>query len=197
MSLPLRVVLRDLNPELTGAWEKSFSGVAGVEVCADDFFSDPADAVVSPANSFGVMDGGLDLAIRSTLPGIEPAVQARIVAKYHGEIPVGCAEVVETSHSDWPYLVCAPTMRVPENISRTLNAYLAMRAILIAVLRFNAEHGPLIKTLVIPGLGTGVGRMSPTRCASQMRLAYDLIAMPPGIPGFHAIQSTHIRLLSE
>ena len=197
MSLSVQVVLKDLNQALVRAWEDSFADVKGVEVVADDFFATPADAVVSPANSFGVMDGGLDLLIRSTLPGIEQTVQDRIVAKYHGEMPVGCAEVVETSHSDWPYLVCAPTMRVPENIGRTINPYLAMRATLLAVLRFNTEHGPRIGTLVVPGLGTGVGRVAPRRCASQMRLAYDMVAGSPDIPSLQAIHSTHIRLLGE
>ncbi len=109
---------------------------------------------------------------------------------------MGCAEVVETAHADWPYLVCAPTMRVPENIRDTINPYMAMRATLLAVLKFNADHGPRIRTLVVPGLGTGVGRVPAARCASQMRLAYDLVIQPPEIPSFHAIQSTHIRLLS-
>jgi O-acetyl-ADP-ribose deacetylase (regulator of RNase III) len=74
-------------------------------------FSVEADAMLSPANSFGIMDGGLDKAIRDVLgPSIEDKVRARIVERHH-ELPVGLAEVVPTGDSRWPLLVCAPTMR--------------------------------------------------------------------------------------
>ena len=44
------------------------------------------------------MDGGLDLAIRNELGfAIEQKVQEVIVQKYHGELPVGCAEIVDTN----------------------------------------------------------------------------------------------------
>jgi O-acetyl-ADP-ribose deacetylase (regulator of RNase III) len=42
--------------------------------------------MVSPANSFGIMDGGLDAAIRATLGRrAESAVQSLILEKQHGE----------------------------------------------------------------------------------------------------------------
>lgn len=197
MRLPERILLRDRNERLVDAWLDAFADVPSVSVSETDFFSESADAIVSPANSFGVMDGGLDLLIRATLDGIEEAVQSIIVVKHHGELPVGVAEVVPTSHPRWPYLVCAPTMRVPENISRSVNAYLAFRAALLAVARFNAsESGQKIRSLLVPGLGTGVGRLDPRRCATQMRLAYDALMGAGDIPSFQAIHATHIKLLS-
>lgn len=197
MRIPERILLRDRNERLVDAWLAAFADVPSVSVSETDFFSEPADAVVSPANSFGVMDGGLDLLLRATLDGIEAAVQSIIVAKHHGELPVGVAEVVPTSHPRWPYLVCAPTMRVPENIGRSVNAYLAFRAALLAVARFNAsESGPGIRSMLVPGLGTGVGRLDPQRCAAQMRLAYDAVMGSGDIPSFQAIHATHIKLLS-
>ena len=193
-----KILLKDLNWRLVEAWSDAFADIPSVSVSDDDFFSEPADAVVSPANSFGFMDGGLDLLIRSTLDGIEASVQSMIVAKHHGELPVGSAEIVPTSHPRWPYLVCAPTMRVPENISRSLNAYLAFRAALLAVARFNAsEPPPGIRSMLVPGLGTGVGRLDAKRCATQMRCAYDSVLGSGDIPSFQTIQSTHIKLLSS
>lgn len=197
MHIPERILLKDLNWRLVDAWTDAFADVPSVIVSDDDFFSEPADAVVSPANSFGFMDGGLDLIIRSTLDGIEEAVQKMIVAKHHGELPVGSAEVVPTSHPRWPYLICAPTMRVPENISRSVNAYLAFRAALLAVVRFNAsEPGRKICSMIVPGLGTGVGRLDARRCATQMRIAYDSVLSSGNIPSFQAIHATHVKLLS-
>src|SRR5262249_36504621 len=54
----------------SSAWNEVFREVEIVEASAGDYFDQPADAMVSPANSFGIMDGGLDLAIRDQL-GLE------------------------------------------------------------------------------------------------------------------------------
>ena len=139
--MPERVLLVDTNPEMTAAWHDAFGGADSVEIHEADFFSFDVDALVSPANSFGIMDAGLDLAIRDRLPGSEQAVQRVILERHHGELPVGQAEVVATDHARWPYLVCAPTMRVPENIASTVHPYLAFRAVLLAVRAFNDGEG--------------------------------------------------------
>src|SRR5438874_561559 len=113
-----------------------------VEAIAGDYFQRPADAIVSPANSFGIMDGGLDLAIRDELGfSVERKLQEVIVEQHHGELPVGCAEIIETDDSRWKYMIAAPTMRVPEPIPFTINAYLAFRAILVAIENFNKNKG--------------------------------------------------------
>ena len=62
--------------------------------------------MISPANSFGIMDGGLDLEIRNQIgPHIETLVQDRIVHEHFGELPVGMAEVVPTGDPRWPNLL--------------------------------------------------------------------------------------------
>jgi O-acetyl-ADP-ribose deacetylase (regulator of RNase III) len=66
-------------------------------------------------------------------------------------------------------------MRVPADISTTVNVYLAFRAALIAVLAHNESTKAPIQTLLVPGLGTGIGAVAPTAAARQMRLAYDAI----------------------
>lgn len=57
----MKIYLLDRNKEMTGAWKKYFSEDE-VEIVTADFknFMDShldIDAVVSPANSFGLMDG--------------------------------------------------------------------------------------------------------------------------------------------
>lgn len=193
----LTIYLLDLSEALVDAWTAEFERHDRVIAKEADFFSQEADAMVSPANSFGYMDGGLDLAIRHELGmSIQEAVQARIRERHHGELPVGSAEVVETGSESWPFLVCAPTMRVPENISHTIQPYLAFRAILLSVQKFNSNGDHQIKSILCPGLGTGVGRMPPGRCAAQMRLAYESILRPARIPGFQEIHNGHIQLLT-
>jgi O-acetyl-ADP-ribose deacetylase (regulator of RNase III) len=56
------------------------------------------------------------------------------------------------------------------NIATSVNAYLAMKAILIA-----CKNNEKIKTVAIPGLCTGCGRMPFHIASNQMFLAYDEI----------------------
>ncbi len=163
---------------------------------AGDYFQQPADALVSPANSFGVMDGGLDLVIHDRLGfAVEVRVQEVIVERHHGELPVGSAEVVATDDPSWRYLIAAPTMRVPEPIPFALNAYHAFRAILVAAENFNRRAGRReIDSVVCCGLGTGIGQLAPVKCAMQMRAAYQSVRGEARIPSFDAIHAFHKAL---
>jgi O-acetyl-ADP-ribose deacetylase (regulator of RNase III) len=80
------------------------------------------------------MDEGLDLKI-SLFFGwhVQDRLQQIIRTKHHGELLVGTAEIVKTDHPRIPYLICAPTMRVPMIFEQTVNVYLAIRAVLILV----------------------------------------------------------------
>ena len=195
--VPSKIILIDRSQPLVDRWKEQFSDCPQVEAIAGDYFQRPADALVSPANSFGIMDGGLDLAIRDQLGfSVERRIQEVIVEKHHGELPIGCAEVVETDDRRWRYLIAAPTMRIPEPIPFTINAYLAFRAILVAAENFNKALGRReIDSLVCCGLGTGIGKVSASKCAAQMRAAYQLMKTPSRIPSFQGIHAFHKALL--
>lgn len=102
------------------------------------------------------------------------------------------------------YLISAPTMRIPTNVSKTVNSYLAMRAVLregmcvcgwrggilyliVASIMVYTCHTVCshnaanpedpIRTVLCPGLGTAVGRMPYLRCAVQMRTAFDAVIL--------------------
>ena len=193
-----KLYLIDSKSELCDKWRQVFSSYPEVEVLRGDYFQQSADAIVSPANSFGIMDGGLDLAIRNELGfQIETDIQEVILNKYHGEMPIGSAEIINTNHDKWSYMIAAPTMRIPENTAFTLNAYIAFRAILIAINTFNQSKPKRpIKSLICSGLGTGIGSMEATKCAAQMRAAYKLIKEPSRISSFREIHKSHLALLS-
>ena len=172
----LQIILCDTYLPLVESWQAYFPGLPDVSVTCDNLFGLEADALVSPANSFGRMDGGLDAQIVEYLgEDVETEVQAMIRDRHDGELVVGLAEVVITNAAQFPFLVVAPTMRVPQNVSKTVNAYLAFRAALRAVAEFNSLHGDPIQTLLVPGLGTDNGFMPPLRAARQMRAAYDVV----------------------
>lgn len=172
-----QIILADKNPELIEAWQQQFVDAENVTVRGGNILLARADALVSPANSFGFMDGGLDWSISELFEHkIQGAVQEVIRSKHAGELLVGAAEIVSTGNSQFPFLVCAPTMRVPQNVSTSVNAFLAMRAILLAVEKFNQGASQSIKSVVVPGLCTGAGKMTYEVSALQMREAYDLVS---------------------
>ncbi len=59
----LRLSLCDKNPEVARTFAGLFAEADGVEVIEGDLLDLDCDAIVSPANSFGFMDGGIDKSI--------------------------------------------------------------------------------------------------------------------------------------
>lgn len=168
-----KLTILDFNSKMVDECSNAFSAYRNVEVVEADFFSVPADLMVSPANSFGFMDGGLDLLIRNRLGGlVEENVQRAIQTNFLGELPIGSSLIVETSSEDWPHLGVAPTMRVPMNINGTLNVYYAFRSMLLTVMRYNETNSSPITSVVCPGMGTGIGGLSERKAAQQMAFAY-------------------------
>ena len=161
------------NLDLFYAWKKYFGSIDQIEVIDGDILKQSGDAIVSPANSFGYMDGGLDLKYSIHFGwDLESKVRRVLEQDYFGEIPVGNAIVVKTGLDTVKYLISAPTMRVPSDISETVNAYLAFKAIIQACLKHNQSSSQPIETVLCPGLGTGEGKLPADKCAKQMYMAY-------------------------
>jgi O-acetyl-ADP-ribose deacetylase (regulator of RNase III) len=185
--------LRDIDPDVVRSWKKHFKGIDNVQVSAGDIFESSADAIVSPANSFGYMDGGIDLVYVHRFGWeLQGRLQSRLKEQHDGELPVGDATIVETLDTAIPYLISAPTMRVPMNVSKTPNAYLAFRAAIRAVKQHNAESDRPIRSLLCPGLCTAIGRMQPDMAAKQMAAAYRVCVLGESIG-----PSSHHSLLGD
>lgn len=160
------------NDERLGCeWRRLFDGRPDVEIRRNDICRLRVDAVVSPANSFGFMDGGLDFALSERLGwALQSNLQRAISARPLKELLVGEAMILPTGDSNIPWLVSAPTMRVPMRLRQSVNAYLAMKAVLTTILSHQAA--PPIESVAIPGLGTGCGGLAPKVAARQMWAAY-------------------------
>ncbi|OJJ17005.1 Appr-1-p processing protein [marine bacterium AO1-C] len=166
----MHYLLIDQNPRMVSAWRDFFGEEENVKILEGDLTSVTCDAIVSPANSFGFMDGGVDYAISMRLGWeLQSTLQKIIQDLPEGELIVGKALILETGDDLIPYLVSSPTMRVPMsfNISTSVNAYLAMKATLI-----ETKNHPKINFVAIPGFCTGVGKMHPQIAARQMYQAY-------------------------
>ena len=104
-------------------------------------------------------------------------LQEAIKSKHSGELLVGQVEIVSTDHTSIPYVISAPTMRVPLDVRGTANPYLAIRGVLLAVKNGVFKDGtPVkdrIKTVAFPGMGTGVGQITPAVFAKQMKQAVE------------------------
>lgn len=167
----MNILLVGINPDLIAAWKEYFAEKRNVTITEGDLTAMHCDAIVSPANSFGFMDGGVDYAISERLGwDLEKRLQQQIRELPEGELLVGKALVLETGDATIPYLISAPTMRIPTNfnIDTSVNAYLAMKAALLA-----AVQHPHISSVAFPGLCTGVGRMQPMIAARQMFMAWE------------------------
>jgi O-acetyl-ADP-ribose deacetylase (regulator of RNase III) len=173
----LRVSIGDLNDSVAARLAFHFNGINSVEVVQGNLLDLDCDAIVSPANSFGDMGGGIDKAIDDFHGGeAQRRVMASIREQFLGELPVGVALVVELPSQRWPFVVAAPTMRIPGSIRGPNNAYLSMRAALVSVARHNASGGKTIRSLAVPGLGTGIGGLDHDDAAKQMRAAFVNVA---------------------
>ena len=163
----------DVNPFVLRALSTVFADVESVEVlepCWFDHCHKNCDAIVSPANSYGLMDGSLDKSITDIYNTVEERVQDKIVNVYRGVQPVGTCLTVPLGDGDRK-LLHAPTMVTPMSIKGTNNVYFAFRAILIA-----AEDNN-IDSILCSGLGTAVGQLDPEYAAKQMKAAYDSVEL--------------------
>jgi len=181
MSAPnFKLILCDPNIALCQEFEKYFK-FPEVEVVCGVFQHTDFDCVVSAANSFGLMDGGIDGAIIDHFGlALQAEVQRRIIHEYAGEQPVGtCMLVPATRAGVQKWVAHTPTMRVPKDINGTENVYQAMKAMLMAVQKHNENNpGSHIGTVVCCGLGTLSGSMPLEKAARQMALAYAYFVLP-------------------
>ena len=202
-----KINLIDSNPAMLKAWNRYFhdmkkmnfhdiNSVVDVSIIGGDFFCVTADAVVSPGNSFGFMDGGLDAYITKEFGShLQDSLQNKIKELYNGELLVGQAITLETNNETLPYCIAAPTMRVPMILPHdTVNPYLASKAV-FNVLKNNHD----INSINISGLGTGVGRVDVDICAKQMYAAcMDVFYFQDSFPHswYHA-QIAHQKLYNS
>jgi O-acetyl-ADP-ribose deacetylase (regulator of RNase III) len=183
MPLPIDVWLIHPQPEMCDAFRARFADLPHVSVIQSRFEDlPPHDCFVTAANSFGIMNAGIDAAvIRVHGEQLMKAVQHHILDQYLGEQPIGTSFLQPTGNADCPFIAHTPTMRVPGSIAGTDKVYVATWAALLAVYRHNAsaEQDQRIRQIVFPAMGAGFGAVPYSEVARQMAVAYDHYLHPP------------------
>lgn len=182
----MKITLLDINKNMTDAWSKYFEkeDVSIINSSFEDFMNNnyDVDAVVSPANSFGLMDGGYDKAITDYFGSkLMKEVQKEILIRWHGEQPVGTSmsvpiynRVFNTIYgSKICQLIHTPSMRTPEVIKDSRIIYQCMRTTLIEALRLEVNN------IVIPAFGGLTGGVPFEEVARMMYLAYKQVFNQP------------------
>ena len=167
------------NLEMLVEWKQQFSECRDVDVVMDDFahFMDThkVQCVVSPANSYGSMDGGYDAAIIDYFGiQLEKAVQKYILDNFYGEQPVGTSFTIDIPGTEQK-LIHTPTMRLPSKIREPEIVYQCMRTTLMEAIKNKIE------SIVIPVFGVGTGMVPYRTIAKLMKLGYDQIKNPSSV----------------
>ena len=215
--MTFKLILSAINEDLFEAFKKHFAQFPEVEVVFKSFEQTEFDCVVSAANSFGLMDGGVDQCITDYF-GVQmmKRVQAKVISDYYGEQPVGTSMIVRgTKEFDIntgmipkvKYVAHTPTMRIPMDIHQTRNVYSAMKAMLIAVEKHNEScttnvkmdlgYVSKINTVVCPGLGTNAGRVPAEEAAKMMSLALHHFLNPPTSVSWYFATERHSEIQNK
>jgi O-acetyl-ADP-ribose deacetylase (regulator of RNase III) len=149
-----------------------FQDIPDITVTFNTITNGMYNTIISAGNSFAEMNGGVDGIINTHLSGYTPthyiqsSVKDYINKHFMGELPVGRSIVIRTQHPIHHRLIYTPTMRVAEDVSNTINAYLAFRSALILMKDNN------ITAASSPLFCTGAGCMSVVQACNQMKEAY-------------------------
>lgn len=172
----LRVVLTDVNERVVEAWRAAFADTPGIEIRRGSILDEDVDAWVTPTNSRGRMDGGVDAAVKRHLgPGIQLRVQRAIRDRFAGAMPLGSAVCVPSGAAVPRFLISTPTMvESSQNVSATLNVALACAAAFQAVHRQNRKAPGSIRSVALVGMGARTGRVPARLCANLMWTGYTL-----------------------
>lgn len=115
------------------------------------------DAIVNPANTLGLMGGGVALAIKKKGGDV-----IEEEARRRAPIPIGSAIATTAGKLKCKYVIHAPTVEKPGSSSSPDKVYLATKA----SIQLAEKLG--IKSIAFPLMGAGVGGLTPQESLRTM-----------------------------
>lgn len=175
--IPTNIYLLERDLRKCRFLELYFASETNVKIVCDDFQhfmkTHHVQCVVSPANAFGLMDGGYDLAITEWFGDqLQKRVQQYIIDHFYGEQPVGTSFLIDAGR-DNQLLIHTPTVRTPQKILDPRVIYQCMRTTLMCAAEYNIE------SIVIPIFGGATGKVRPQLAAEMMWKAYQQLKNIP------------------
>jgi O-acetyl-ADP-ribose deacetylase (regulator of RNase III) len=162
----MHFIFCDVNSDIISEFRQKFGFGTFHNGSVTTLNFDKPVAYISPANGYGFMQGGIDYYLNyQVLYDVQELVQEKIAEYYTDSVPIGTSLMIK--YSDTRYLICSPTMKIPSNIEGTNNVYRAFYSALGGAAKF-----PEIEYLVVPGMGTSCGGLSPKEAVGQMWQAY-------------------------
>ena len=174
------------------------------------------DLIISPANSYGRLDGGFDDAIsrafspRDEYLALTKVAQGVLYSEWRGFAPPGTCTLVRIpesfkvrSRNVWgtKFLALCPTMRTPQEVEWDREVvYEAIWSLMCAVDKHNmavvegkADGEARIESLLMTPMATGIGKVSAERWAGQLCLALKHFIDAQANPGkWSALQPAEI-----
>lgn len=177
--MSLKIIFFDINKNFIDAYKNVLQNISpNFQFVCDSLENlvkryPNINAIVSPANSYGYMNGGIDRYINQLLDNVEPIVRDRIekIGVYDNSgrkfLPIGNCEVIFKNNI---FLFVSPTMLTPMRLDKnSTNIFHAF----FAVLHTAISSGKNL-TIACPCLGTGVGQFDPTESARQVLAAWNM-----------------------
>ena len=137
-------------------------GSLSIDVLKGDITKQEADAICNPASSFMLMGGGAAGAIRRA-----GGVEIEREALKNAPLPVGKAAATGAGKLRSRWVIHAPTMELPAMPTTPDKVYRATKAALLCAEKVGA------KSIVMPGMGTGVGGVQHEEAAKAMLKAIE------------------------
>lgn len=169
----LKIYIVDNNQYTTQVFEDAFDNYPNIIVINDDLYHffdehrDEIEALVSPANSYGHMDGGFDARLSDILGwDFQLKVQQYIKEHFNSCQPVGTSFIIKT-HMPHLSLIHTPTMKYPSRIRDDKIVTTCTTSTLECALANN------IKCLILPVFGGACGGLSPEVTSKRMKEAID------------------------
>lgn len=169
----LKIYIVEYIKETADVFKNMFKPYKNVIVINDDlkhFFNnhrDEIDCLVSPANSYGHMDGGFDARLSDILGwDFQLRVQRYIKEHFNSCQPVGTSFIISTTIPGVK-LIHTPTMKYPSRILDDSIIETCMHSTLKCALDND------IKCIVIPVFGGSCGGLSPEVTSERMLDAYE------------------------
>lgn len=199
----INFILCDINKSICYEWNNRFKNYSNVKIyngyfnnCISELENSKENksiAIVSPANSYGLMDGGYDKAIIDYFgKELQDSVQNEIMNRYCGEQPIMSSLSINIPNHNKCVLIHTPTMRTPELIVDVTTIYHCTRSSIIESIC------SLCDTIILPAFGGLTGGRSPYTVAYYMERALSqLINIPDNITWEYAIKSHPLAIIND